>query len=91
MHEMDAAALIMSFVVTWSIGLLPPVLIRCVFLKRPIAKWPSIGICALFWIVNIFLFTLMGSQSKTHIVLTLIAFVSYWILRRETDAKKEGR
>lgn len=89
MEKMDAATLILSFVITWSIGLLPPLLIRYVFLKRPIAKWPAIGTCALFWVLNIIIFTFMGSQSKTHFALTLIAFVSYWLLRRGDEVKKE--
>lgn len=89
MYELDATTIIVSFVITWSIGLLPPVLIRYVFLKRPLAKWPAIGTCALFWALNIVLFTAMGSKSKTHSALALIAFVSYWILRQGTAAKTE--
>jgi len=89
MYELDATTLIVSFVITWSIGLLPPVLIRYAFLKHPLAKWPAIGTCALFWMINIVLFTAIGSKSKTHGALALIAFVSYWILRQGTAAKTE--
>jgi hypothetical protein len=39
--------------------------------------------------INIVLFTAMGSKSKTHGALALIAFVSYWILRQGTAAKTE--
>jgi hypothetical protein len=89
LYELDATTIIVSFVFTWSIGLIPPVLIRYAFLKRPLAKWPAIGTCALFWVLNIVLFTAMGSKSKTHGALVLIAFVSYWILRQGTAAKTE--
>lgn len=75
--------IVLSIIFTWIIGLLPPVLIRFVFLKRPIAKWPAIGICSLFWFCNMVLFIALRSKSKTHAVLWLVAWISYLILRRE--------
>jgi len=83
MYEFSATELILSFLFTWVVGLTPPVLIRFTFLKRPIEKWPAIGICVLIWVCNIVLFTALGSRSKTHGALLLIAFVSYAILRRQ--------
>lgn len=81
MSVIDGASVFVSFLITWSIGLLPPVFIRYAFVKHPLAKWPAIAICALFWVINILLFTALGSQSKTHTALLLVAFVSYWIFR----------
>lgn len=78
-----AATLILSFIITWTIGLTPPLLIRYAFLRRPMAKKPAIGTAAVFWFLNIILFIAMGSESKSHAALLLIAYVSYWILRRE--------
>lgn len=89
MYGLDTTTVVVSFIITWSIGLLPPVLIRYAILKRPIAQMPAIGICALLWVINIVLFTAMGSQSKTHGALALAALVSYWILRKETTTKNE--
>lgn len=86
MQELDAATIILSLILTWGVGLLPPVLIRYVFVKRPIAKWPSIGICAMFWFFNFILFTALGSTSKSHGALVLVAMVSYWILGRGSAA-----
>jgi hypothetical protein len=83
MYELNAATLLISFLLTWGVGLLPPVLIRFVFLKRPIGKWPAVGVCMFFWFLNLILFSILGSQSKTHTALTLVAMVSYWILRKE--------
>lgn len=83
MNELTSVDIILSVIFTWVIGLLPPILIRFVFLKRPIAKWPAIGICSFFWLCNMVLFTALGSKSKTHAVLWLIAWISYLILRRE--------
>ena len=86
MYELDVGTIIVSIILTWGIGLLPPVLIRYVFLKRPIGNWPAIGICAFFWIFNFILFTVLGSKSKTHAVLLIVAGVSYGILRRASKA-----
>ena len=54
-------------------------------------KWPAIGICALFWLFNVILFTALGSKSKTHFALPLVAFVSYWILLRTGKVKEQSR
>lgn len=83
MYELNVATLLISFILTWGIGLLPPVLIRFAFVKRPIGKWPAVGICMLFWFANLILFSMLGSKSKAHTALTLVAVVSYWILRKE--------
>jgi hypothetical protein len=71
---MEAEAFILSFLITWSIGLLPPILIRYALVRRPLARWASIGVCALFLIVNIALFEALGSESKSHGALALVAF-----------------
>jgi len=76
--------LFLSFLLTWAVGLLPPVLIRFVFLRRPIGNGWAICVVALLWIFNIGLFTALGSQSKTHGGLVLVVFVSYAILRKGT-------
>lgn len=86
MNDLTSLDIILSLIFTWVIGLLPPLLIRFVFLKRPIAKWPAIGICSFFWFCNVALFIALGSKSKTHAVLWLIAWISYLILRRENKA-----
>jgi len=83
MEEFSAISLILSIIITWTIGLLPPLLIRYVILKRPLTKKSAITICVLFWVFNMILFIVMGSTSKIHASLFIVAFVSYWILRRE--------
>lgn len=80
--------LVFSLILTWSIGLAPPLLIRFVFMRRPIGKGWAIGIVAIFWVINIVLFIALGSQSKAHGALLLVAFVSYAILRK--GAKKQA-
>ena len=87
MHEFDPVTIIASIVFTWGIGLAPPLVIRYAFLKKPMDKWPAISTCAFFWFLNIILFSALGSQSKTHAALTLVAFASYWLLRKPLAAK----
>lgn len=89
MEDFTAIEIILSFIVTWAIGLIPPLLIRYAFLRRPMDKKSAIGISALFWVLNVILFTALGSKNKTHAVLLLIAYVSYWILRRERKTERE--
>ena len=83
MNEFSSSAIIVSIFLTWGIGLIPPLLIRYVFVKRRISKWPAISVCILFLIFNIILFTAIGSTNKTHFALVLIAFISYWILHNK--------
>ena len=79
--------LLSSFLFTWGVGLTPPLLIRFIFMRRPIGKGWAIGVVALFFLFNVVLFTSLGSQSKTHAALVLVAFLSYVILRK--GAKKQ--
>ncbi len=71
-----------SALMTWGIGLTPPLLIRFLFFRRPISKIASIGIVVPFWFINIIIFIALGSESKTHTALLLVAFASYAILHR---------
>ncbi|HDS05873.1 MAG TPA: hypothetical protein ENN95_02405 [Deltaproteobacteria bacterium] len=85
--EQWGLALFLSFLFTWGVGLVPPLLIRFAILCRPIGKGWAIGVVALFWVFNIVLFTALGSQSKSHVALALVALASYAILRK--GAKKQ--
>lgn len=82
MNELNVTDIIASFIITWSIGLIPPLLIRYVILKIPMKIGYAIGTCALFWVINIVIFTALGSQSKTHGAIHLIAIASYFIFRK---------
>lgn len=77
--EYSFGNLLFSFLLTWVIGLIPPLLIRYALLRRPLSKGVSIGLCVVFWVANVIVFVALGSKSKTHGALTLVAFVSYWI------------
>lgn len=85
--EQWGLVLFLSFLFTWGVGLAPPLLIRFAIMRRPVGKGWSLGVVGLFWVFNIVLFTALGSQSKSHGALALVAFASYAILRK--GAKKQ--
>jgi len=80
---MDATILMISMVITWGIGMTPPLLIRYLLVKKPLEKKISIAIIIIQWFVNLMIFTALGSQSKTHAVLYIMAFISYRILIKD--------
>lgn len=81
--------LILSAILTWGIGLVPPLLVRFAFMRRPMPKAEAIAFAVVFWFINIVIFTALGSQSKTHSALFFVAMASYYILRR--GAKKREK
>ena len=68
-------------IITWMIGLLPPVIIRFFVWKKPLRKWPAIIVAGVFWMINLIIFGLLGSQGKNHFEIYLIAWLSYQILK----------
>jgi hypothetical protein len=83
MNGLSMFELGLSFIITWTIGLLPPLLIRYAYLKSPLDKKFAMWVVFLFWIFNTFLFIALGSQNKSHLVLAVIAYVSFRILRAD--------
>jgi len=73
--------LILSAILTWGIGLAPPLLVRFAFMRKPMPKAGAIPFVVVFLFINIVIFTALGSQSKTHGALFLVAMASYYILR----------
>ena len=81
-------SLIYSFIVTWTIGLLPPLIIRYAMLRRHISrKWAWVFVIV-FWIINLIVFELMGSHSTYHVALLLVGYVSYYIYRTSYSLKQ---
>ena len=74
-------SLIFSILLTWFIGLLPVILIRYILIRKPLSRKISLSLSSFFWLVNILLFTLLGSESTTHVSLSLAALVSYYLYR----------
>ena len=87
--ETTLPIIIISIILTWGIGLSVPLLIRYVFLRRPINKIPAIVIVVILLFLQLALWTSLGSVNKSHIVLVLIAYISYGILRKRNKGDYE--
>jgi len=81
---------IVSFILTWIVGLSVPLLIRYVFLRRPINKTPAIVIVAILLFLQLALWISLGSTNKSHAVLFFVAYVSYCILRKHNKVEYEA-
>ena len=79
--EISVASLILSIVFTWGLGLSIPLILRHLIFKRPLAKIWAIIIATINFILMLTAAIALGSQSKTHAALILVAFVSYssWV------------
>jgi hypothetical protein len=83
MYEFNTPDLIGSLILTWIIGLTPPLVFRYLIIRKPLSKRWAILVCGLFVIVNLAIFISLGSKSKSHAAVFFIAMVSYWILHRK--------
>jgi len=83
MGEFNIVELLLSFLITWTIGLTPPLFMKYIFPKKPFIKSTAVGVCVLLWVMNLFIFEALGSKSQSHFALILIAFVSYNILKEK--------
>lgn len=68
------------FLVDWGIGLVPPLLIRFVLMRRPVGGLWALALVALFGGVHYALFDAFGGGSAAYDPLLLVAIVSYLIL-----------
>jgi hypothetical protein len=74
--------LLVSAIFTWVIGLTPPLVLRFVLLRHPLSKRASVIFCAIQLLCNEAIFISLGSESKTHFALVLVAYVSYHIIHK---------
>lgn len=79
-------ALVLSVVVTWGIGLAAPLLIRYVFLRRPLSKkaasWIAAGFSFVFWMAFLVINSALGEKPGTGVVWIIMFFVARWIMSR---------
>ncbi|MCK4905011.1 hypothetical protein KAS42_02035 [bacterium] len=74
--------LILSVILTWGVGLTPPLIVRYLIFRRPLSKIASIIFCTIQGFCNLIIFVSLGSESKTHFALFLIALASYYIIHK---------
>lgn len=70
---------------TWVLGLMISLLLRFVFLKRPLSKWVALFVAGFIYAIQLMIATGMSGKLTGHQSLILVAVVSYWILRREVN------
>lgn len=90
MHDLDAMSLLLGLLFTWIIGMTPPLLIRYLLVKGPMDKKGAIITSTTLGIFNLILFIALGSQSKSHAVLILIAIISYRVLKSTKEFKRSA-
>jgi len=80
--------LLLGIALTWTIILVPPMLIRWIQ-GEPIIKSLAIAysVVSSFW--NLAIFVALGSQSRTHGAVWIGAFVTFWVLTRHTKKSRE--
>jgi lipoprotein-releasing system permease protein len=74
-----AAGFVFDVFVTWVLGLCIPLVVQAI-LRRPLRKVWALVLTGILWLLNYNIFTFLGSQSRTHAALFLVAATTYWIL-----------
>jgi hypothetical protein len=81
-------AIVVGFFVTWVLGLVPPLLIRFVFIRHPLERktafWVAAGSSAFFWVLFRSINIADGDRPGTGFAWILVFFVARWILSRES-------
>lgn len=88
---MPLVDIVFSVAVTWGVGLGLPAIVRHVMYRRPLESFEALPWALLLALGELFLFTAMGSTSKTHAVLILIGIVAYRILVARTGRFDRNR
>lgn len=73
--------MVFSLIITWSIGLLPPIIIRYVILRKPMQKRSAVIAAVILGFVNLVIFIALGSTSTNPLPKFLIGYVTYLILQ----------
>jgi hypothetical protein len=85
MEDLSFFDLVFSFILTWTVVLTPPAIVRAIR-RKPLGKKTAIGLSVVLYFVNVVIFSALGSQSKSHGALLVGAFFSYYVFRWQTKA-----
>lgn len=79
-------AFVLSVVITWSVGLVPALIIRYAILKRPMARkkatWASLAICFVMLLLSALFTTLVNERQGTYVWIVILFFFTRWILEK---------
>jgi hypothetical protein len=85
-HQLLTLTLLGNLVITWSVGITPPLVIRYALIRRPLSKkaasWLAAGFSAFFWIAFLMLNHAVDQKSGTGAVWVIMFFVARWIMSR---------
>lgn len=77
-------AFIISMAITWTLGLIIPVIIRYAIVRKPMNKGVSFLIAAINFFLNLYFWIYLdmqyGGGSKTHYVQYVMACVAFYLL-----------
>ena len=82
--------LVVSFIVTWGVGLTAPLVIRYAIIRRPLSRkaatWIAAGSSAFLWLAFQSLHHALGEEPGRGFVWVLMFFVARWIMSRGYDS-----
>ncbi len=76
---------ILSLLITWTVILVPPVLVRA-FRRKALTKPWAIGVALVLFFLNHILFAVATGTESSRTFLAVGAFVSFYVLRWQTKA-----
>jgi len=82
------AMVIFSFLFTWGIGLIIPVVLRFIIFKKPLHQGVAFLVASIVGIAQLAMSVLSGNKSS-HFALILIASISYLIMRDGAKKRKK--
>lgn len=84
--EMSSAELLLSFAITWGLGLAPAIIARYAWYKQPLprntANWVAGTTSVVFWLLFLFLNAAAGQERGSGAVWILVFFVNRWLMTR---------
>src|SRR4030042_1805160 len=76
-----SAIFILDVLLTWLLGFAIPLTLVAI-MRRPFTRFWAFVLTGLLWLLEVVVFMLIGSKSRTHAALFAVAIVTYYVLRR---------
>jgi hypothetical protein len=85
-YQLSTLNAVANLVITWGLGITPPLLIRYVLVRRPLSKraasWLAAGFSVFFWTAFLSLNHALHQKPGTGAVWVIMFFVARWIMSR---------
>lgn len=83
--------ILIGFIITYGIGLIPPIILRYIWIKKPMERNAAITTAVVFGLVNIVISTLIKGEAASPFPIFIIGSISAAILTAEQTLKKESK